>query len=269
MSTPLRSLLFSAAAFASVAAHAQVSLDFETAGQVSGNFRNLGPAGTNNSQSSNSTANDYLINDISGGSTNAAVLLYDTTPGDTTSGTQSTFSVSSPLKVEFDFRASTAGSSVGIIFADSTNASNNMLALFNIDNTGTTDLLRVFKDGTVNTSSVTAGTESGTGSTGSSGVDIGSSFGHFSVTLTVVGTTPTLDIQVGSQTFSRTSVTGDFDWANTTVILRLYDAGNSSSTPNIWVDNFTIGAIPEPSTYAVASGAAVLGLAFFRRRPKA
>jgi hypothetical protein len=269
MSTPLRSLLFSAAAFVSVAAHAQVSLDFETAGQLSGNFRNISAA-SSNTQSSNGAANDYLIHDISNGSTNAAALLYDTTPGDTTSGTQSTFSVSSPLKVEFDFRATTAGSSVGIIFADPNDASNNVLALFNLDNSGTTDLFRFFKDGTVTSGSVTAGTQSGSSSNLSTGVDAGSSFGHYSVTLSVVGTLPTLELTVGSQTASRTLPTlGDFDWANTTVILRLYDAGNTSSTPDLWVDNFTISSIPEPSTYAAVFGTSVLGLALFRRRPKA
>jgi hypothetical protein len=269
MRTTLRSLMFPLAAFATVTAHAQVSLDFETAGQVSGNFRNLGPATNSNTQSSNSAANDYLIHNIADSSFSAAVLLYDTTPGDTTNGTQSTFSLSSPLAVSFDFRATTANSSVGIIFADSTNAGNHVLALFNVDSSGTTDLFRFFKDGTVTTASVDSGVQSGTNQSVSTGVDVGSSFGNYSVTLSVVGTTPTLAVTVGNQTFSRTFAAGDFDWANTTVALRLFDAGNTSSTPNIWVDNFTISSIPEPSTYAAISGAAVLGLAFLRRRPKA
>lgn len=269
MRTTLRSLLFPLAALASVTAHAQISLDFETAGQLSDNFRNLGQTNTLNTQSANGAANDYITHNVPDASVNAAALLYDTTPGDTTSGTQTTFSVSSPLTVSFDFRSTTANSSIGIIFADPTNASNNMLALFNIDNSGSTDLFRFFKDGTVTTAGVTAGTQSGSSQTGSSGIDIGSAFGHFSVTLTVVGTTPTLELTVGSQTFSRTSVSGDFDWANTTVILRLFDAGGSTANTNVDVDNFAINAIPEPSTYAAISGAAVLGLAFLRRRPKA
>lgn len=269
MSTPLRSLLFSLAASTSLTAYGQVSLDFETAGQVSGNFRNLGPATSNNSQSSNAGANDYLIHNIADSSFSAAALLYDTTPSDTTNGTQSVFSTSSPLTVSFDFRATTANSSVGIFFADSTNASNHVLALFNVDNSGTTDTFRFYKDGPVSTSSVDVGTQSGSTTSISTGVDVGSSFGNYSVTLSVVGTTPTLAVTVGTQTFSRTFVAGDLDWANTTVILRLFDAGNTSSTPNIWVDNFTIGAIPEPSTYTAISGAAVLGLTLLRRRPKA
>ncbi|HEY9249869.1 MAG TPA: PEP-CTERM sorting domain-containing protein [Rariglobus sp.] len=268
MSTSLRSLLFSLAASASAAAYAQSSLDFETAGQVSGNFRNLGPATSGNTQSSNGAANDYLVHNIANSSFSAAALLYDTTPGDTTDGTQSTFSTSSPLTVSFDFRATTANSSVGIIFADSTNASNHVLALFNVDNSGATDLFRFFKDGTVTTASIEAGSLAGS-NTASTGVDVGSAFGSYSATLSVAGTTPTLALTVGSQTFSRTFSAGDFNWAKTTVILRLFDAGNTSSTPSIWVDNFAIVAIPEPSTYAAVSGAAVLGLALWRRRPKA
>lgn len=271
MRTPLSSLVLALVSFASVTAYAQVSLDFETAGQYSGNFRNLSSGG-NNTQSSITVANDYLSHDIASSSTNAAALLYDTTPGDTTLGTQSTFSVSSPLKVEFDFRATTATSSVGIIFADPNDASNNILALFNIDNTGTTDLFRFFKDGTVNTSGVTAGTLSGTNQSvsASTGVDVGSTFRHYSVTLSVAGTVPTLAVTVGSQTFSNTlGGLTDYDWGNTTVILRLFDAGGTASSTDIWVDNFTISSVPEPSTYAAIFGVAVLGLALSRRRPRA
>ncbi|CAM3030970.1 PEP-CTERM sorting domain-containing protein [Rariglobus hedericola] len=269
MRTPLRSLFLSLAAFTALTAHAQVSLDFETAGQLTDNFRNLGPSNPINTQSSNGVANDYIIHNVPDASVTAAALLYDTTPGDTTTGTQSTFSVSSPLKIDFDFRATTAGSSIGIIFADSTNASNNMLALFNIDNTGTTDLVRFFKDGTVTSASVTAGLQSGSNQTASTGVDIGSAFGHYSVTLSVTGTSPSLTLTVGSQTFSNVPVSGDFDWANTTVILRIFDTGGSAANTTVDVDNFTINSIPEPSTYAAFFGTSVLGLALLRRRPKA
>jgi hypothetical protein len=269
MRTPLRSLVLALVSFASVTAYAQVSLDFETAGQVSGNFRNLGPVITSNTQSSNGVSNDYLIHNVPDSSGSAAALLYDTTPGDTTVGTQSTFSVSSPLTVSFDFRASTANSSVGIIFADSNDASNNVLALFNIDNSGTTDLFRFFKDGSVTTTSVTGGLQSGSNQAVSTGVDVGSTLGRYSVTLSVAGTVPTLAVTVGSQTFSNTfGGLTDYDWGNTTVILRLFDAGGANVNTDIWVDNLTIGAIPEPSTYAAIFGAVVLGLALARRRPK-
>jgi hypothetical protein len=47
--------------------------------------------------------------------------------------------------------------------------------------------------------------------------------------------------------------------------------GNSNAIPAItsgsmFADNFSVSAIPEPSTYAAMAGAAALGLAFWRRR---
>lgn len=47
--------------------------------------------------------------------------------------------------------------------------------------------------------------------------------------------------------------------------------GNSNAIPaitsgTIFADNFSVSAIPEPSTYAAMAGAATLGLAFWRRR---
>jgi hypothetical protein len=40
----------------------------------------------------------------------------------------------------------------------------------------------------------------------------------------------------------------------------------SSNGSNFAIDNVTVTAVPEPSTYAACAGAAVLGLAFWRRR---
>ena len=55
--------------------------------------------------------------------------------------------------------------------------------------------------------------------------------------------------------------------------LALYAVSSASGGPNFAVDNLLIsyetanfGAVPEPSTYAACAGAAVLGLAFWRRR---
>ena len=44
----------------------------------------------------------------------------------------------------------------------------------------------------------------------------------------------------------------------------LYSVSTAGS--NFTIDNVTITAVPEPSTYAACAGAAVLGLAFWRRR---
>ena len=50
--------------------------------------------------------------------------------------------------------------------------------------------------------------------------------------------------------------------------------GNSNTTAaisvgNVYADNFSVSAIPEPSTYAAFAGLGAIGLAFWRRRQKA
>lgn len=53
------------------------------------------------------------------------------------------------------------------------------------------------------------------------------------------------------------------------VTLRLVNTGTSGSTWNsIAIDNFTYSAVPEPSTYALLLGAAMLGFCVYRRRTK-
>jgi hypothetical protein len=44
----------------------------------------------------------------------------------------------------------------------------------------------------------------------------------------------------------------------------IYSVNTNGS--NFAIDNVLITAVPEPSTYAACAGAAVLGLAFWRRR---
>lgn len=69
-------------------------------------------------------------------------------------------------------------------------------------------------------------------------------------------------------TFSSVTIAG------TTLTAGTYSFATLNSTFDaVFVDggsgSITVGAIPEPSTYAAVSGAAVLGLALWRRRPKA
>lgn len=263
-------LLASALALAATSsARAQVSLDFETPGQLAANFRNIG--GTTNvnvTQSSNGASNDFVKIDITN-NTSAAVLLYDTTPGDTTVGTQSTFAVTAgnPLTASFDFRVGTAAnSSVGIIFADATNASNHVLALFNVNNSGATDQFRFFKDGSIATDVVTAGTLVGTATNVATTVGLGSTFSNFSAVLSVSGTTPSISLTVGGQTVNQTFVVGDFNWANTTVNLRVFDTENFFASSGIDIDNFSVTAIPEPSAFAAFAGLGALALVALRRR---
>jgi hypothetical protein len=44
------------------------------------------------------------------------------------------------------------------------------------------------------------------------------------------------------------------------------NAAAAITSGSMFADNFSVSAIPEPSTYAAMAGAAALGLAFWRRR---
>lgn len=246
----IRSLLMAAAALATImtpSASGQVLINFESGSQLSGNFRTIGTATGTNIQTSNGALNDYFINNISDATGTPSQLIYDTTPGDITSGTQSTFVTSSSLTASFDFRSATANSSFGIIFVDPGNNANNILALFNVDAAGTTDRFRFFRD--ANLAGGTAGTQVGGTSNLSSGLDANGAitsipFGNLSATLTLAGTTPTLSFTVGTQTVSQVFSSGDFDWTNTSVAMRLFDNGGTAAT-ELNIDNFAV--VPEPS----------------------
>lgn len=219
----------------------QVLLDFETSTDLSGNFRSL--ASGSAVQTANGAGNDYIIADRTG-SQSGTTLLYDTTPGDATNGTQSVFAASG-LTVSFDFVLQSPGSSIGLWFADPTNLSNNILALVNLDNSGTNDLFRFYRNGNLGTTGV--GTQVGSNVSASSGIDIGSPFSAFSLTLTNGDTVPELSLTLGSQTISRTLSGLGFDFPNGVVVaLRLFD--NSTTSGNgVLLDNFEVQAVPEPS----------------------
>lgn len=252
-------LLISAAlAMASTPAIGQVFFDFETPGQFTANFRNISTVGT--TTQTTGLGNNYLVHEGPGGG--AAILLYDSTPGDITSGTHSTFATNQALSVSFQFSATAATSSVGVVFSSPTATNNNLLALFNVDATSSTDTFRFFRDGA--DMSATAGTPVGTTTSVSTGVNVGSPLTSLTATLSAAGSSPTLTLTVGSQTITQNLAANDIDWSNTIVLIRLYDA--SASTTPIHVDNLSIGAIPEPSTFALAGGLAALALAACRRR---
>ncbi|NJK90508.1 MAG: hypothetical protein HC904_00960 [Blastochloris sp.] len=120
--------------------------DFEsgTAGsnQFTDNFRNIGPTGETAVGQTNPTTgepgNDYAF---SSATSAAAVtsLLFDTSP---ISGVlDPTFAGS--LTITLDISGVQADSSFGIQLLDG-GSTNNLLALFNLDNSGTTDRIRFF-----------------------------------------------------------------------------------------------------------------------------
>lgn len=243
-----------------------VSLDFETTGQFSDNFRGVALPGGTAAQTSNGAANDFVRHDRTTGTNAGVAYLYDTTPGDTTPATQSVFSTGSPVTVSFDLFAAPSGSSFGVYFADPSNPGNNVLALFTA-NTGN-DSFAFFRDGTISSGSLTAGTQIGTTTTVATTIEAGTTFttgGGFSVTLSFVGATPTLSLTAGGQTVSKSFSAGDVDWTNTVVILRLFD-NNASVGSGVGVDNFTISAIPEPAHAATVLALGAVCFAAVRRR---
>lgn len=258
-----------------LSASADVLLDFETSTQLDDNFRAINVSGGTAVQSTLS-ANGFLKHDRTVVTSAGAIYLYDTTPGDTTLGTQSTFSTSGPLTASFDLYAGPSFSSFAIIFADASNLENNVTALFGVDSSGATgDVLRFHRDGAVN-SSWTAGTQVGSTTTAETTVNaMGGSAAFvagnsFSATLSVSGGTPSISLTAGGHTAPLQSfATGDVDWTNTVVMLRLFDNGAGSGT-GVGIDNFAItsAAIPEPSAAALAAGllAACTGLLRRRRR---
>ncbi|MDF3057237.1 MAG: hypothetical protein K0R17_1452 [Rariglobus sp.] len=255
--------------FAALHAYSQsASFDFETAGQFGSNFRGVSLLGGTAAQTSNDVANDFVVHDRQTATSSGVAYLYDTTPGDSSSGTNSVFSTTLNLTAGFDFYTATANSSLAIIFADSTNLSNNVMALLTISNTGTAvDQLRFFKDGTVNTSSLTAGTQVGSNLSQDVGIHTGTTFtsgNGYSATLSVSGTTPTIALTAGGLSTSQAFSAGDMNWTSTVVMLRLFDPASSASA-GIGIDNFYITQIPEPSNMAMVS-ALFVGMSVIARR---
>src|SRR5690348_4693737 len=110
---------------------ADTTLDFETAGQYTGNFRLLAGSSTQ-TQTGPSAGNDYVIS-TSPTAANAAIA-FDTTPGDATFGTATTFNGPVTVSVDALFQANT--SSLGIYFINPADETKSYLALFNINNNG-------------------------------------------------------------------------------------------------------------------------------------
>lgn len=177
-------------------------------------------------------------------------------------GTAATFSTSEPLTVSFNFRVAGAKSSIGLYFADATNLNNNILVLFNVDNTGTTDLFRVFTDGDVSTAG--AGTAiSAAQQTADTPANVGTQWTDASFTFSVVGTAAEVTLNVGGASFSYTLGSGTADWASTSLVLRLSDTAAAAGGQGVDVQ---LTPIPEPATTAFLCGmGALLSVLSIRR----
>jgi hypothetical protein len=245
------------------------TLGFTASGEFTGNFRALTRLSGANSTVSQTTADGTgLVRfdaDIRNSSPEVpyAVYLYDTSPADTTLATQTTFDTATPLTVSADVRAVTAGSEVAIVFADPENPSNNVSALFTI-RTGT-DLIRLYKDGVRNTAGTTfgIGTQVGVTTTVATAAEPGASaaFTNFSVTLSREGTQPTLTVTVagaGASPVTYLYYLGNINWARTTVLLRVDDAGETALSTPVDVDNITLFSASPPVSPIAANTAPLL-----------
>ncbi|NMC82647.1 MAG: PEP-CTERM sorting domain-containing protein [Armatimonadetes bacterium] len=268
----------SASAFILGLALAQTSLavgpiDFETAGDLANNFR-LNTNTVNSSRLSQigpSVDNDFIAhNNNPFNSSSTTVGIYDTSPGDV-DATQSLFS--GAFSVEFDISAVQTASSFGVVLInpDEINfRTDNLLALFNVDNSGTLDTIRFFRDGNSPFNNGSAGTLVGTAVNGDSGLNVSSDaapvWGHFKMDYAVNAGVPQMTVTVGN--FSATSA---FDAAHALpssveVAFRIYDLSGDGSAK---LDNFQITSVPEPTSAALIGLGLAAALLNYRRRCEA
>lgn len=227
-----------------------IQFDFETGGQWGSNFRQISSDTGQALQSSNGGANDLVMFDSLASVNNFSITyVYDTTPADSTAGTQSSFNLTNgDFTVSVDLASASAASSFGIYFADAANNNNNLLALFNIDISGSTDRFRFYRDGAMNTSQAAVGTQVGADVNGSSGLNAGAAADTLTVTLSIANpSAPTISASVGSLSASQAYAPAQVDWTHTTVILRFFDA-SAVANGGLSIDNLVLSQpVPEPS----------------------
>jgi len=234
------------------------NVDFETSTDVANHFRAMSANNAAFGQTSNGAANDYMTVTSSGAS-GLRSFIYDTTPA--SSAVQNTFSGTATIEGDIDTTGSSTSFGVYILNPSAESTANQFLALFNWDNSGTSDLLRFFK-----TSSVSTGSASGqqyTSGNVNAGVNVTDSFAHYSLTYkadTTDSTQAVLNLTVGS--FS----TGDV-LMGTGTYFSTYEVGlrfsPNTSGQSVYLDNFTITQVPEPSTLGMILGGGAL-LAWLR-----
>ena len=163
-----------------------------------------------------------------------------------------------------------AGSSIGLYFADSSSNNNNVLVLFNVDASATTDRFRVFYDGAFSTGGtgfVPGAPPSGGGAdqTASTGIDAGASdWGHLSITLSAIGDDGRriASLTSGESTFSYSLAGTHVDWTSTVLALRLTDSAVASGQG---ID-IRLTPIPEPASASFFAGVgALLAIVSLRR----
>lgn len=249
-----------AIAFLFVAASAQaVLLTFESSTDLSGNFR-FG-ADPDPTLTSNGASNDFVL----WGTGNGSTIVYDTTPADITSATNSVFTVSSTvaLVVTAKFAIQNSNGSFGLIITDPTNTNSNTGHLVVFNTTGSTDQMRVIIGVNASTGSTTSSTIPFDQSA-DAGVNPSTSvFSDLRLEYYInASNQPVYHFTVG--TMDRTYI-GTAGTGFTTFQLALRNNTNSTGTNRF--DDFSIDlvAIPEPAAPMIAA-AALTALSPVRRR---
>ncbi len=231
-------------------------IDFETAGDLANNFR-LNTNTVNSSRLSQigpSAGNDYIAhNNSPTDSSSTTVGIYDTSPGDV-NATQSLFT--GPFSVEFDISGAQATSSFGVLLINPDEngfRTDNLLALFNLDVTGTTDRMRFFRDGNSPFNNGSAGTLVGAATDGNAGIDASPDsapfWGHLKLDYSVIAGVPQMTLTVGNLSATSTYLTTDALPSSVEVAFRVFDVNGTDGTAKI--DNFQISSVPEPTSAAL------------------
>jgi len=236
------------------------SLDFSTTEQYTNNFylSYMQPGSPTGTVAVNTTSG-RLVHNASGGSTGA--WIYDTAPSLEPSNTFSNFTL------DMDFSVAGSSGSVGVFFGGSSRTSS-ALALFNINNSGSNDQLRLFSLGADMTS---AGV--GSGNTAYSSVPsiagyTSNNFYHLKLTVNYQNSTDamvTFTISDPTTTLTSVSISGLVTGLNSSGEIGIRSYTGAAGSNNF--DNFVISTvIPEPSTFALLGGLGALGFALSRRR---
>lgn len=262
------SLLALAAACWSSTEVLAADFDFNSDGQFAANFH---PYAVPNGTFAQSAGTGKLTWTTGGGQTGA--FVYDTN-GTTAGSTNLLPGVGNSVVVEFDFSSTVSNVGLGVFFGGA--RTSEQLALFNIKNNGSNDQLRVFGAANWNaTTPATAGTTTSPAATQTltaGGWTINGTY-HAKFTMTYV-TATTVDVSYvitdPSNILNPFSISASGIAVSGTENEIGFRVGSGASAAVISLDNLSITttAIPEPSSYALLGGAAVLGLTLVQRRKR-